>query len=66
NGEISVVINTPLGKGSYSDGIEMRTAAVQHGVPVITTMSGAAAAVEAIAVEQEQTRIVTSLQELHS
>ena len=66
NNEIALLINTPLGKGSYKDGLAMRTAAVSHGVPCITTLSGAAAAAEAIAVEQEEERRVTSLQEIYS
>ncbi|MEM6731486.1 MAG: ATP-grasp domain-containing protein, partial [Myxococcota bacterium] len=65
NDEIALVINTPLGKGSYSDGVEMRTAAVSHGIPIITTLSGAEAAAEAIAVEQQQERQVASLQEIY-
>ncbi|MEL6548487.1 MAG: ATP-grasp domain-containing protein, partial [Myxococcota bacterium] len=65
NGEIDLMINTPLGRGSYKDGLAMRTAAVSHGVPCITTLSGAAAAVEAIAVEQQEERRVTSLQDIY-
>ena len=47
-GEIALVINTPLGRGARGDGYEIRRAAVQHRVPSITTMSGAMAAVQAI------------------
>ncbi|MEO0593787.1 MAG: carbamoyl-phosphate synthase large subunit [Myxococcota bacterium] len=65
SGEIALLINTPLGKGSYNDGWAMRTSAISHGVPCITTLSGAMAAADAIQVEQEQTRRVASLQEIH-
>ncbi len=48
NRKIDLMINTPLGASSFRDGWALRTAAVQHNVPCITTLSGAAAAVEAI------------------
>ena len=47
--ECDLVINTPSGSGARADGYEIRTAAVKHGIPSITTMTGAAAAVRAIA-----------------
>ena len=64
-GEIAIVINTPLGQTSHYDEQAIRRAALQHGVPCVTTMTGAQAIVEAIA-SHEQTQInVISLQELH-
>jgi carbamoyl-phosphate synthase large subunit len=63
--EIDVIINTPLGVESHRDGAEIRMAAVAHAVPLITTLSGAAAAVEAIAAAQQQAVDVLSLQEQH-
>ncbi len=48
DGKIALVINTPLGQGARGDGYEIRRAAVQYRVPCITTMSGAAAAVQAM------------------
>ncbi len=47
-GEINLVINTPAGRGARVDGYEIRTAAIAHGIPCITTMAGASAAVQAI------------------
>ena len=47
-GDIEMVFNTPFGRGARSDGYYIRTAAVQAGVPCITTMSGIAAAVQGI------------------
>lgn len=47
-GEIDLIFNTPYGRGARTDGYFLRTAAVQAGVPCITTMSGMAAAVQAI------------------
>jgi len=48
-GEVDLVINTPFGTtGARLDGYEIRTAAVDRGVPCITTIQGAAAAVQGI------------------
>jgi carbamoyl-phosphate synthase large subunit len=63
NGEIDLIINTPLGKASFFDEGALRRAAVTHGVPYTTTLSAASAAVEAIqAMRNSQVR-VKSLQE---
>ncbi len=48
SGEIDMIFNTPFGRGARTDGYFIRTAAVEAGVPCITTMSGMAAAVQAI------------------
>ncbi len=66
SGDIGLVINTPLGATSAQDGWAIRTAAIQHGIPCITTLSGATAAVEAIAAFQAAKISVASLQEIHS
>jgi carbamoyl-phosphate synthase large subunit len=59
------VINTPTGSGARADGYEIRTAAVRHGVPCVTTMTGASAAVRAISARLAAPAEVRSLQELH-
>jgi len=59
------VINTPTGSGARADGYEIRTAAVRHGIPCVTTMTGATAAVRAIAAKIEGDSTVRSLQEIH-
>jgi carbamoyl-phosphate synthase large subunit len=65
-GDISLVINTPLGRVSHYDEQAIRRAALQYGVPCVTTMTGAQALVEAIAAYGTQsTPNVHSLQELH-
>src|ERR671919_1005564 len=64
-GEVDLVINTPTGSGARSDGYEIRKAAVRHGIPCVTTMTGASAAVRAIAAQREHEAEVRSLQELH-
>jgi carbamoyl-phosphate synthase large subunit len=60
-----LVINTPSGSGARADGYEIRTAAVRQGIPCITTMTGASAAVRAIAARIEREAEVRSLQEVH-
>ena len=66
-GDISLVINTPLGRVSHYDEQAIRRAALQYGVPCVTTMTGAQALVEAIAAHGTQsTPNVHSLQELHA
>jgi carbamoyl-phosphate synthase large subunit len=61
----ALVINTPTGSGARADGYEIRTAAVRHGIPCVTTMTGASAAVRAIAAKIEGEGEVRSLQEIH-
>ena len=48
NGAIALIINTPSGKGARTDEGRIRAAAVSHGVPCITTLAGARAAVAAM------------------
>ena len=59
------MINTPTGSGARADGHAIRTAAVRHGVPCVTTMTGASAAVRAIAAQMQRDAEVVSLQEIH-
>jgi carbamoyl-phosphate synthase large subunit len=51
-GEVGMVVNTPTGSGARADGYEIRTAAVRHRIPCVTTMTGASAAVRAIAAQR--------------
>ena len=64
-GEVDIVINTPAGRGARTDGWEIRRAAVEQGIPCITTMTGASAAARAIGATQSGPPSVRSLQELH-
>ena len=48
NGDITLVINTPTGKGHHTDEAKIRTAMVSHNIPCITTIAGAQAAVTGI------------------
>jgi carbamoyl-phosphate synthase large subunit len=65
NREVDLVINTPTGSGARSDGYEIRTAAVRHGIPCLTTMTGASAATRAIFAVRGRGAEPLSLQELH-
>jgi carbamoyl-phosphate synthase large subunit len=49
NGEIHLIINTATRKGAKTDEGRIRATAVRAGVPMITTMTGARAFVQAIA-----------------
>ncbi|MFD3744190.1 carbamoyl-phosphate synthase large subunit [Nocardia sp. NPDC058633] len=67
DGEIDIVFNTPYGNsGPRVDGYEIRTAAVGANIPCITTVQGAAAAVQGIEAGINGGIGVRSLQELHS
>jgi carbamoyl-phosphate synthase large subunit len=48
NGAIALIVNTPSGKGARTDEGRIRASAVSHGVPCITTLAGAKAAVSAL------------------
>jgi carbamoyl-phosphate synthase large subunit len=56
-----LVVNTPAGRGARSDGYRIREAALAARVPCITTLAGAFAAVDAIALARREETL--SLQE---
>ncbi|MCX5687790.1 MAG: carbamoyl-phosphate synthase large subunit [Candidatus Omnitrophica bacterium] len=62
-GQIQLVINTPSGERSQSDSKPIRNAAVMRGIPCITTISGAQAAVNGIEATLKNDFQVKSLQE---
>jgi carbamoyl-phosphate synthase large subunit len=66
NGRVNLVINTPSGRGARSDEAKIRATAVQHGIPCITTLAAAHAAVEACRTLRDRPLSVRSLQELHA
>ena len=66
-GDIALIINTPLGKTSHYDEKAIRKAALQFNVPCVTTITGAEALVESIATKKTQGHVsVRSLQEIHA
>ncbi|HEY8301265.1 MAG TPA: carbamoyl-phosphate synthase large subunit [Jatrophihabitans sp.] len=65
-GEVDLVLNTPWGSGGPRlDGYEIRTAAVTAGIPCLTTVQAAAAAVQGIEELVRGDIGVRSLQDLH-
>lgn len=48
NGEVQLVINTPFGQETRSDGYHIRAAAIRHGITHVTTLPAAMAIVQAI------------------
>jgi len=65
NGEVQLIINTGSGQTPHTDGIKIRTAAVQHRVPIMTTLASASAAVLGIRALRYNGLRVTPLQEYH-
>ncbi|MTA20790.1 MAG: carbamoyl-phosphate synthase large subunit, partial [Actinobacteria bacterium] len=63
SGEIDLVINTPVGRGTRADGWAIRTAAVQRSIPIITTTPGFSAAVAGIKSLRDGELDLASLQE---
>ena len=66
NRKIAMVINTPLGRESFFDDKAVRRAAMMAGVPCITTITGAAAAVEAIRALRTEGLDVRALQDYYA
>jgi carbamoyl-phosphate synthase large subunit len=63
DGHVKLVINTPSGKGARTDEGRIRAAAVQHGVPCITTLQACEAAVKAMEALREEDMDVEALQD---
>jgi carbamoyl-phosphate synthase large subunit len=63
NNAVDLILNTPSGKGARTDEGRIRAAAVQHGVPCITTIQAAEAAVGALEALRQEDMNVLSLQE---
>ena len=63
--KIDLVINTPLGRESFFDEKAIRRVCTQYRTPAITTLSAAAAVVNAIRALQREEISVKSLQEYH-
>ena len=65
-GRVDLVINTPFGRGPRTDGYHIRTAAAAAGVPCLTTMPGAFAAVRGIEALRVGATEPMSIQEHHA
>jgi len=65
NGDVQLVINTPLGKSSKEDDSSIRKAAIGYRLPYVTTIAAALSAVQGIAAFKQDAPIVKSLQSYH-
>ncbi len=65
NRRIDLIINTPKGRRARDEGFMIRRIAVDHGIPYITTLAGAMAAVRAIEAIKKREISVKSIQEYH-
>jgi carbamoyl-phosphate synthase large subunit len=63
SGDVSLLINTPLGKKSQYDDYAMRRAAITYSLPYLTTMSATSAACDALIALRSRTPTVRTLQE---
>ena len=63
-GVINIIINTPSGDETQSDGFILRTAAVQHGLTYVTTLAAAQAMVIGMEVASKSGIEVIALQDL--
>jgi len=66
NGSVQLIVNTPLGRASFFDDRTVRRRAMLHGVPCITTLTGAAAAVSGIRALRARELTVRALQDYHA
>ena len=66
NGEIQLVINTPVGKLSQYDDSYIRKTAIKYRIPYITTLAAASAAARGITAHRKGESAIRSLQSYHS
>ncbi|MBR1874025.1 MAG: carbamoyl-phosphate synthase large subunit [Eubacterium sp.] len=67
NGEVDLVVNSPVGKDSVHDDSYLRKAAVKAKIPYLTTMAAARASAEGIKyIREHGNGELHSLQELHA
>ena len=67
NGEIQLIVNSPIGKSGVQDDSYLRKAAIRKKIPYITTMAAAKATASGIeSMNKPGCGVVRSLQELHS
>ncbi len=66
NGEMHFIINTPSGRIPRQDEVKIRSLAVAHRIPIMTTVSAARASILAIQSVKERGLRVKCLQEYHA
>lgn len=65
NGEVDIVINSPVGKKGADDDSYIRKAAIKARISYVTTMAAAKATVEGIKARKNNEPVLKSLQEFH-
>ena len=65
NGEIQLIVNTPDDREAKEDAVKIRSAATSNRIPIMTTLSGTKASLEAIRALQDQDFTVVPLQDYH-
>ncbi len=65
NGEVQLIINTPLGKKTKRDDSKIRIQAILYDIPLITTMAGAAAHINGLETLKNREFGIKTLQEYH-
>ncbi len=63
---VDLIVNTPSGAHAFEDEKRIRSAAIQQGIPSMTTLNAAKAAVNGIAARKHGQPGVLSLQDLHA
>ena len=66
NGEVKLLINTPGGKKTKVDETKIRSTAIMHMIPIVTTLSGARATVNGLESVKKKGITVKALQDYHS
>jgi carbamoyl-phosphate synthase large subunit len=66
NEQVALIVNTPLGRESFFDDRTVRRVAMMHGVPCITTLTGASATVAAIRALRTRALDVRALQDYYA
>ena len=65
NGQLHLIINTPMGKITKKDETSIRSTAILHNIPLVTTIAGAEATVSGIEALIKKGMSVKCLQEYH-
>jgi carbamoyl-phosphate synthase large subunit len=65
SGRVQLVVNTPRARGPRADGLHIRSTALLHQVPCLTTVAAARAAAAGVADWSRHGMSVVSLQEVH-
>ena len=66
NGQINLIINTPVGRGAKYDDSYIRKTAIQNNVSYITTIAGAKSAADGIEAVKHKGIEIKSIQEYHN